>query len=146
MTTDAELLRMVRSWLEDGRTRLPDHVLDAVLADVPTTPQHRSWWPARRIAEMTPIARFAMAAAAVTVLAVIGVTVLLPPAPAGPAATAGVPSPSLSSASPSPSPSLRPQQSPSPPCRCSASRERVGDPPGNTDGRAGQVRAVACTK
>ena len=37
MTTDAELSRIVRSWLEDGRTRLPDHVLDAVLADIPTT-------------------------------------------------------------------------------------------------------------
>ncbi len=53
MTTDAELSRIVRSWLEDGRTRLPDHVLDAVLADVPTTSQHRPWWPPRRI-DMSP--------------------------------------------------------------------------------------------
>ena len=26
---------------------------DAVLAELPATPQRRSWWPARRIADMT---------------------------------------------------------------------------------------------
>ena len=28
MTPDRETLRIIGSWMEDGRTRLPDHVLD----------------------------------------------------------------------------------------------------------------------
>jgi len=41
MTAELDTTRVVRAWLEEGVTRLPDHVLDAVLADVPTTPQRR---------------------------------------------------------------------------------------------------------
>ena len=31
--------RIVRSWLDEGVTQLPDRVLDAVLDEVPATPQ-----------------------------------------------------------------------------------------------------------
>jgi hypothetical protein len=31
MTTERETTRIVRSWLEDGATQLPDRVLDGVL-------------------------------------------------------------------------------------------------------------------
>jgi len=41
MTTELDTSRAVRAWLEEGVTRLPDRVLDAVLADVPQTPQRR---------------------------------------------------------------------------------------------------------
>ena len=49
MTTEHETLHIIGSWLEDGRTRLPDHVLDAVLDQLPATPQRRPGWSARRI-------------------------------------------------------------------------------------------------
>ena len=52
MHTDRDTTRLVRSWLEEGATALPDRVLDAVLDQVPATPQRRSWWPARRSADM----------------------------------------------------------------------------------------------
>ena len=51
MSTDRDTTRIVRSWLEEGVTALPDRVLDAVLDQVPATPQRRSWWPARRFTQ-----------------------------------------------------------------------------------------------
>ena len=48
MSTDRDTTRIVRSWLEEGVTALPDRVLDAVLDQVPATSQRRSWWPAWR--------------------------------------------------------------------------------------------------
>ena len=35
MSTDRETTRILRSWLEEGVTALPDRVLDAVLDQVP---------------------------------------------------------------------------------------------------------------
>jgi hypothetical protein len=72
MTTDREMERIVRSWLEPGLTTLTDDVLDPVLDQLPATPQRRRWSPARRIASMNPIAKFAIAAAAVVVIAIVG--------------------------------------------------------------------------
>ena len=82
MSTDRETSRIVRSWLEDGVTALPDRVLDAVLDEVPATPQRRSWWPTRRIAQVNKFVPVAIAAAAVLVVAVIGYNML--PGPGGP--------------------------------------------------------------
>ena len=65
MSTDREVTRIVRSWLEEGATALPDRVLDAVLDQVPATPQRRSLWPARRSTEMSNIYKVLIAAAAV---------------------------------------------------------------------------------
>ena len=48
MSTDRDTTRIVRSWLEEGATALPDRVLDAVLDQVPATSQRRPLWPARR--------------------------------------------------------------------------------------------------
>ncbi len=76
MSTDREVTRIVRSWLEEGVTALPDRVLDAVLDQVPATRQRRAWWPARRFAQMSTFAKIAMAAAAVVALAVIGLNVM----------------------------------------------------------------------
>ena len=72
MSTDRETTRIVRSWLEEGVTVLPERVLDAVLDQVPTTPQRRSWWPAWRFSDMNAYVKFAVAAAAVLVVAVVG--------------------------------------------------------------------------
>jgi hypothetical protein len=103
MRTDRETTRIVRSWLDEGVTALPDRVLDAVLDQVPATRQRRSWWPAWRFADMNTFAKFAMAAAAALIVAVIGFNLL--PRSGG----VGVTPPS-----PSPSPSPTPSPSPSP--------------------------------
>jgi hypothetical protein len=72
VSTDREVTRIVRSWLEEGVTALPDRVLDTVLDQLPATPQRRAWWPARRLREMHIPTRIAVAAAAVVALAVVG--------------------------------------------------------------------------
>ncbi len=72
MSTDRDTTRIVRSWLEEGATALPDRVLDAVLDQLPATSQRRSRWPARRFQEMNTPLRIAIAAAAVVVVAVVG--------------------------------------------------------------------------
>ena len=65
MRSEQETADVLRAWLEDGVTVLPDRVLDRVLDDVPATRQRRVWQapvgPAR-----------VLAAAAVLVVMVIG--------------------------------------------------------------------------
>ncbi|HEV8282317.1 MAG TPA: hypothetical protein VGQ02_10680 [Candidatus Limnocylindrales bacterium] len=101
MSTDREVTRIVRSWLEEGVTALPDRVLDDVLDQLPTTPQRRAWWPARRFRQMNIPIRVAVAVAAVVVVAVAGIYVL--------PRTGGVGGPSPS---PTPTPSPAPSASP----------------------------------
>jgi hypothetical protein len=72
MSVDRETNRIVRSWLDEGVTQLPDHVLDAVLDQVPATPQRRSGWSAWRSHRMNAYARVAAAAAALVIVAVLG--------------------------------------------------------------------------
>jgi hypothetical protein len=72
MSTDRDVTRIVRSWLEEGVTALPDRVLDTVLDQLPTTPQRRASWPVRRLREMNIPTRIAVGAAAVLVLAIVG--------------------------------------------------------------------------
>jgi hypothetical protein len=97
MPTDRETSRLVRSWLEEGATALPDRVLDAVLDQVPATPQRRSFGPVRRLPEMNSVVKLAVAAAAVVVVAIVGLSFL--------PRTSGVGGPSAPpSLSPSPSP------------------------------------------
>jgi hypothetical protein len=105
MSTDRDVNRIVRSWLEEGRTALPDRVLDTVLDQLPATPQRRAWWPARRFREMTAFTKFAVVAAAVVAgVAVIGAITF--PRLTGPGAQP-TPSPTASPV-PTPTPSLLP--------------------------------------
>jgi hypothetical protein len=76
MSTDRDVTRIVRSWLDEGVTALPDRVLDSVLDQVPTTPQRRAWWPARRLLTVNNFARIAIAAVAVVAVAVLGYALL----------------------------------------------------------------------
>jgi hypothetical protein len=99
MSTERDVNRIVRSWLEEGVSALPDRVLDTVLDQLPATPQRRAPWPVRRFGEMNNFAKFAVAAAAVAVIAVVGINLL--PRNGG----VGVPGPNASS---------KPTQSPSP--------------------------------
>jgi hypothetical protein len=99
VSTDRDVTRIVRSWLEEGRSALPDRVLDTVLDQLPATRQRRARWPARRFGEMNLFAKFAAAAAALVVVAVVGI-LFFPRAGgvAGPGPSPTVPT------SPSPSP------------------------------------------
>jgi hypothetical protein len=103
MSTDRDVTRIVRSWLEEGVTALPDRVLDTVLDQLPATPQRRAWWPARRLREMNAYMKFALAAAAVAVVVVAGISLL--PRQGGSGAPAATPTPSPS---PTPSPIVLP--------------------------------------
>ncbi len=104
MHAERDVRRIVQSWLRTDEHESADRVLDTVLELLDTTPQRRSWWPARRITDMNNIAKLAIAAAAVVVVAVAGYNFL--PARGG---VGGGPA-----ASESPSPSPTPQASPSP--------------------------------
>jgi hypothetical protein len=107
MRTEPETTRIVRSWLSEGRTALPDRILDAVLAELPATHQRRPLWPSRRIDDMYAFAKLALAAAAVVVVAIVGIN-LLPSTDGVGGGPVVSPSPSVSpspTASPSPSPS-----------------------------------------
>ena len=76
MSTDRDVTRIVRSWLEEGATALPDRVLDQVLDQVPATSQRRALWPARRFSEMNNALKLVIAAAAVLVVALVGINLL----------------------------------------------------------------------
>ena len=74
MTAELDTTRVVRAWLEEGATRLPDHVLDAVLADIPTTAQRR------RISAVDGAfrrARWARLLVALMMLALVGASLAL---------------------------------------------------------------------
>ena len=106
MSAERDMTRIVRSWLRVDEHESADRVLDNVFALLDATPQRPAWWPARRIADMNTFAKFAMAAAAVLVVALVGYNLL--PSDPGIGGTASVPP------SPSPSPSAAESLSPSP--------------------------------
>ena len=79
MSPHRDLDPIVRSWLEEGVTALPDRVLDAVLDELPATPQRRTgWWPARRLFRMNRAVVLGLGAAAVVIVAILGFGILLP--------------------------------------------------------------------
>jgi hypothetical protein len=78
MSTDRDVTRIVRSWLDEGVTALPDRVLDAVLDQIPATSQRRAtWWPAWRVPLLNNTAlRFGLAAAALVLVTIAGIRLL----------------------------------------------------------------------
>ena len=90
--SDRDVNRAIRSWLHEDRHEDVSRIAGAVLDQVETTRQRRSWWPARRIAQMNTFAKFALAAAAVLVVAVVGYNVL--PGQGGVGGPPATPSPS----------------------------------------------------
>jgi hypothetical protein len=104
MSSDRDATVIVRSWLEEGATALPDRVLDAVLDQLPATSQRRARWPARSLPGMSTAARLTSAGAVVAAVAVIA-AITFP----RPAATGTLPTPSpMASPVPSPTPVLLP--------------------------------------
>jgi hypothetical protein len=98
VSTDHDVTRIVRSWLDEGVTALPDRVLDAVLDQVPATHQRRAWWPVRRFSNLNTYVRVGLIAVAVLAVAIVGIGLF------GRSTNVGSPAASESSA-PSPQPS-----------------------------------------
>ena len=79
MTTNEEMERIVRSWLEPGLTTLTDDVLDPVLDQLPATPQRRPLWSLRRVRHMGSFTKFSLAATALVVVALVGISLAYRP-------------------------------------------------------------------
>jgi hypothetical protein len=105
MTTRRDPDRLIRAFLDEGRTQLPDRTYDAIRSDIERTRQRVVFGP-WRLTRMNSYLRYAIAAAAVVIVAVIGINVLpgVIGQSVGPSAT---PSPS-----PSPTPTAVPTPSP----------------------------------
>ena len=97
MSTDRDVTRVVRSWLDEGVTALPDRVLDAVLDQLPATPQRRASWLARRFPFMNNnVVRFGLAAVVVVLAVFLGIRFIAPNVGTGPPEATATPSPTAS--------------------------------------------------
>jgi hypothetical protein len=73
MSTDRDTTRVVRSWMDEGVTALPERVLDSVLDQLPATPQRRPTWWVLRFPTMNNTLKYGLAvAAAVVVISLVG--------------------------------------------------------------------------
>jgi hypothetical protein len=75
MTTDSELTRSLRAFLEEGADRMPERVYQAAMDVVPTTSRRRSW---RSPLERRPVAMLLRVAAVVALVVGLGGISLLP--------------------------------------------------------------------
>ena len=97
MKTDHDLERAVRLWVAQGSDQLPEAALDAALDRIETTKQRHAGWRARRFNVMNGnVLKFGLVAAAIAVVAILGVRYL-------PGAVGGQPDPTPI---PTPSPTL----------------------------------------
>jgi hypothetical protein len=76
MSQERDVTRLVRSWIREDQHESADRILGVVLDRLDTTPQRRSWWPARRSNRMNTYAKLIVAAAAVLVVAFAGFQLL----------------------------------------------------------------------
>lgn len=81
MSPELDVDGIVRSWLDAGPMALPDHVQDAVLDQLPATPQRRARRPAWRLHTMITPFRLAATAA---VIGIFAATVNIAPMATGP--------------------------------------------------------------
>jgi hypothetical protein len=96
VSTDRDVERIVRSWMEEGVTQLPDRVLDAVLDQLPATPQRRfTGWLARMVPLTNHPLGLALTAAVVVAL-VLGISFLSRPSIGDNPAPTSTPRPSAS--------------------------------------------------
>src|SRR5687767_7548872 len=77
MTTERDArTRTVLSWLREDQHENAERVLLQALDEVDATPQRRPFWSAWRFLEMNNPVRYAIAAAAVLVVALVGYQLL----------------------------------------------------------------------
>ena len=109
MTASRDTERLIRAFLDEGVTELPERVYDVVRSDIDRTHQRVVIGP-WRTPDMNTFAKFAIAAAAVLVVAFVGWNLL--PGDTGRGGTPSVsPSPSIT-ASPSVAASIPPEPTP----------------------------------
>ena len=72
MNSERDANRIVRSWLEAGSNGIPDRVLDAVLSELPSTPQRRPRWSPWRSQTMNAFIKIGAVAAVVLLAVVVG--------------------------------------------------------------------------
>jgi hypothetical protein len=94
MNSERDTTRIVRSWLEAGSNGIPDRVLDAVLAELPSTPQRRSRWSPWRSQTMNAFIKIGAVAAVVLLAVVVGSRFLPGGANVGGPAATSSPAPS----------------------------------------------------
>ena len=99
MNSERDATRIVRSWLEAGSNGIPDRVLDAVLSELPSTPQRRSRWSPWRSQTMNAFIKIGAVAAVVLLAVVVGSRFLPGDASVGVPTATSSPAPS---ATPSP--------------------------------------------
>jgi hypothetical protein len=104
MSTDHETTRIVRTWLQEGATTVPDRVLDEVFDQLPTTRQRRFTRSGRGPSRVSDRLRVPAALAAAVVIALV---VLGP--------LAGSFGPPTATPSPTPMPTVHLRPSPTPP-------------------------------
>jgi hypothetical protein len=108
VSNDRDATRIVRSWLEEGVTRLPDQILDAVVDQLPATPQRRVVsWPARRLPTMNTFLKFGIAAVVVAAAVLIGINTFGASGVGGPGLDPST-APADATATPAPTPSPTP--------------------------------------
>jgi len=71
MNQRSDIDRLLRHWMDDGPSTMPDRVVEVVADRISVQRQRRYWRPLRRL-PMSPIVKFGAAAAAVLVIAVVG--------------------------------------------------------------------------
>jgi hypothetical protein len=87
MSTDRDVTRIVRSWLQEDAHEDPQRVLDGVRDQLDANRQSRARWLARRSPEMSNTLRIPIAAAAIVVVALVGIRFLAPGTSGGAVAT-----------------------------------------------------------
>jgi hypothetical protein len=75
MSQRSDIDRLLRHWMDDGPTRMPDRIVDVVADRISVQRQLRSWRLLRRLS-MNPFFKLTAAAAAVLVIAVVGYNLL----------------------------------------------------------------------
>jgi hypothetical protein len=110
MSTRPDHDRSIAAWLvAEAPEHAPDGLLESSREHIRLTRQRRAWGPARRIQDMNAYAKFALAAAAVLIVAVVGIN--LAPGVNDPGAASPTGSPL---ASPIASPSAAPSEAVAP--------------------------------
>ena len=103
MSTNFDPRRSVKAWLEaEAPDRAPGRLIDAARERIRSTRQRRPWWPARRASDMNSYAKWAIAAAAVLVIGIVGYNLL--PSRGGTASQAAASPAVVAAVSPAPTP------------------------------------------
>jgi hypothetical protein len=117
MKPDRDANGIVRTWMENGVTQLPDRVLDDVLLEIRAIPQRRRSWGGATLPQLSRAAQVGLATAAVLLAVAMGLAVFL--SGRGVGSHIGGPTPT-----PTPTPMALPQD----PIRLEAGTYAIGDP------------------